>query len=333
MNEPISVSVKPAAGQSYGAFVSLDLHVTDRLSLNGAIRYTYETKSIGRITQRYPNLNLDPSQLLLNLSSPGKANFEQFTPKFGINFQATNDILLYATYSNGFRSGGFNIRPAPVDSDAFDPETVDTFELGLKSTFLDRRVRLNLSAFQSDYKDIQLLAREGTSIFTINGGQGRIRGFEAELDATIVEGFKVNASVGYLDTELTKATTTAVDAGARTGNRLPYAPRWTFTGGAEYGFSVGDSSKLTFRVDASHRSSLFYNVNNTPFDYAKGNVLVNGRVTLRHDNLSLSAFATNLFNKRYFTLTGDNSKSPVTGYVYGAVNEPRRLGIQLGVDF
>lgn len=318
--------------KSYGAFVNLDYALNSRLSVNAALRYTYETKDIHRVTRFYPDANLDVPNSSPEDRQDGDS-WDQFTPKLALNFQATPDLLTYASYSRGFRSGGFNIRPAPDSEDAFNPEVVDAIELGFKSDFFGRTLRVNGALFYNWYKSIQLLARDGSSIYTFNGGEATTKGAELEVTASPVDSLNLNLGVGYLETGLTKLDPRAEAAGLRVGYELSYAPKWTVSAGAEYAIPVSDTADLRVRGDVSYRSSIWHSGFNTPLSYQDGFALVNGKVTYDSGEMQLSVYATNLFDKRYFLLQGDNTGSGATGFAYGVPNEPRRIGVQLGYEF
>jgi len=320
-------------GDSYGAFVNLDVHLAERLTLNAAVRYTSESKDIRRLEQLFADPNLvNPISTTINRQD--KASWHQFTPKVGLNFQVNPDVLFYTTYSQGFRSGGFNVRVAlaPGAGDSFDPETVHAVEVGAKTQLFDKRLRLNVALFNNWYKSIQLLARD-TVIYTINGGSATIRGAELEADARLGERLRANLGVGYLETKLTKLDPRAITAGLRLGNELPYAPKWTVSAGMEYSVPVSDAADLRFRGDLSYRSSIYHSAADRPLDYQKGYVLVNGRIAYDAGGMELAVFGTNLFDKRYFLLQGDNTASPTLGGAYAVPAPPRRFGVQLSYKF
>ncbi|WP_084399138.1 TonB-dependent receptor [Henriciella aquimarina] len=319
-------------GESFGVFVNGDYDLTDRISLNAALRYSYETKDIGRMTTRYTDISLDTPIVTL-MDRQDDDGWGQYTPSVGIDYQLNNNVLLYAKYSQGFKSGGFNIRPAPSDEDTFDPETVDSVEIGAKTELLDNRVRLNVALFDNNYEDIHLLAREGASIFTFNGGSAYTRGAEVELDAQVTRSIRANLGVGYLDTELEEVKPGAALVGIVEGNRLPYAAEWTVSGGIEHTFDLTPDSLIRTRLDGSYRSDVSYSATNSELDRAKGYTIINGRITYERGDLSLSLYATNLFDEEYWALLGNNSTSPVTGYAYGVPGDPRNVGLELGISF
>jgi len=138
------------------------------------------------------------------------ASFDDFSPRVVVDFQANDNVLLYGSYSQGFKSGGFNsfgLTPA------FDSEDVDAFEVGFKSDFADGRARLNASAFTYDYSNLQIRLPVPTGGVDIqNVGAADISGFEVEGSLLLTEGLTVSANVSFLDTEITEGLIPAISS-------------------------------------------------------------------------------------------------------------------------
>jgi iron complex outermembrane receptor protein len=127
--------------------------------------------------------------------------FTAVTPRVGFNVRLADRINLYGSFAEGFKSGGFNGRPSSSLIIPFDPETVETYEVGLKTEFFDRLLRANFSVFQSDYKNQQLLVFTPISgLFeTQNAGDSRIRGFEVDVTANVSSRLALSGTLGHLD--------------------------------------------------------------------------------------------------------------------------------------
>ncbi|MFO0449868.1 MAG: TonB-dependent receptor, partial [Pseudomonadota bacterium] len=183
---------------------SVDFAPAWTLTLGG--RYTKEEKEIvfsppGRCT-------LDFSSCTLAL--PGKRDWSNFSPKVGLNWKAAEDVLAYASWTRGFRSGVFNQRAQRVEFlGPSEPEVVDSYELGLKSTLLERRLRVNAAVFSMKYDDIQKILNEsfdpdGPGPQPPTSGQvvrsaasATIQGVELELNALVSAAFTVDLALGY----------------------------------------------------------------------------------------------------------------------------------------
>ena len=176
--------------------------------------------------------------------------------KLGLDFHVTDDVMLYASASRGFKSGGFKAAIAfnASELDPFDPEELDAYELGVKSTLADGRLRLNAAAYYNDWRDFQAFITENRSginvIVLSNAGDAEVKGFEAEIAFAPVDGLDLTLGANWMDTEITKFNTVpgAVDA---TGNELANAPEWMVNATARYEFPVGGGN--TARVPARGR--------------------------------------------------------------------------------
>ncbi len=130
-------------------------------------------------------------------------DFNVFTPKFGFQFQATDDVMLYTSWSKGFKSGGWTTRLSqPILSGTqaeFKPEFAKTTELGAKSELFDHHLLVNAAVFYTDYTDIQLQVQQGPSPVTQNAGDAKLKGVELETQAVLGNGLSLNFSGGYID--------------------------------------------------------------------------------------------------------------------------------------
>ncbi|MFA7585418.1 MAG: TonB-dependent receptor, partial [Novosphingobium sp.] len=137
--------------ESYAGFLDVNWEVFDRVRLSGGGRYTHDKKAL-------QTSFVDGVNSAVNFNAPRSSkSWSKFTPKVGIDYRPTQDLMVYASWSRGFRSGGFNGRGLTLFSASlpYDPETVDSYEVGIKSELFDRMLTVNLAGFYSDYKDIQ----------------------------------------------------------------------------------------------------------------------------------------------------------------------------------
>ena len=166
------------------------------MTLVGGLRYSYEEKEFERITAVF----------LLQLAH--SKNMDDLSPKFAIEYKATDDVLLYASATKGFKSGGYNLF---ADQTEFDQETIWSYEVGLKSSFMDNRIVANLAAFTYDYEDIQLQTFDantaGASTLIQNAGAASAFGIEASAVIKPTEGLRLDISGAYLDAEIDDWTT------------------------------------------------------------------------------------------------------------------------------
>jgi iron complex outermembrane recepter protein len=213
--------------EAAGAFTQLDFALTDKIGLTAGVRYTDEDKEFeGRqrdlnmlpVKMGFPTaLFPDPNDLTrLYPLGVNKRNFTDTSIRLGAQYSFTEDVLAYTSYSEGFKSGGFTTRllvpevaivngmlvPGPAPD--FDPETANTYEVGLKSQWFNKRLQLNLAAFETRYDDIQVTVQRGISPTFENAGDGKITGAEAEFQAILGTNLQVSGSIGYLDARYTR---------------------------------------------------------------------------------------------------------------------------------
>lgn len=221
--------------ESYAVFGDFNWAFADRWRLSFGGRWSHDNK---KLTNSYA---------LSGLIGSGDASFSKFTPKVGIDFRPNRDTMLYASWSRGYRSGGFSPRAATADtaSTPFQPETVDAYEIGAKLSLFDRRLDLNLAGYVSDYKNMQqnlTLPGGPTGNQTITGnvpGGAIIKGIEFDGSLRITPEFRITASGAYMKSHFRNfvsdgAYGTLIVPFDYSANRLIYAPRFTASINAEY---------------------------------------------------------------------------------------------------
>lgn len=231
-------------------------------------------------------------------------DWDAWTPRFSLAFQAKPELLVYLSASRGFKSGGFNGRPQqrPV-LDPFDPETVWTYEAGWKSQSARNLLTLNGAVFFSDYEDIQFGASlnvDGVPVFvTQNAGSAEILGFEIEASAQPVAGLTLSGAVGYNDNEFTELDP-GVPAQLNEDGVLPKTPEWNLNASLQYAFQAGPLGHVIARADYSWRDDVFNDVQNTPALIQESYGLVNARLLIApSERWEIALFGTNLSDETY----------------------------------
>ncbi|HEU0043129.1 TonB-dependent receptor [Sphingomonas sp.] len=254
-----------------------------------------------------------------------------------MNYKAADDVLLYASYSQGFKQGGFNGRPLANADEVtqYAPEELTTYEAGLKAQWLDRRLTTNIAAFRSTYKDIQLTLNQTPTNFVANAASGEITGVELEMVLRPAAWFTFNAGVGYLD-----AKYTSVGEGLGPTQILPItlrsrfvkAPEWTVTTGLDLTHEFASGGEAAFRADYTMYSRIFQDVANTPIITEPGYGLLNARIsyTLPNKAVSLSVFGTNL-TKSLYLVSGNISGA--FGLAEDSYGRPREFGVSASYRF
>mgnify|MGYP001472107961 CR=1 FL=1 len=339
---------------SLSAFAQAYFQATDRLRLQAGVRFSHEKTSMlastltssaagGVTTFDGTDPAGVPNGLIGNVAPPlGTKSWDNVGWKIGADYKLTDDAMLYGYWARGFKSGGFTGRIGiPQDLGPYDPEKVDTFEVGFKTDFFDRRVRWNVSAFTTSYRGMQLAQIyfigsgaglvQGNTI--LNAAKARIRGFEAELTVAPAEGLLLNASLAHLDAKysqfdylLPSGSTTSL-----AGKRLQNAPKWAATLGGSYEFPLGGELSGRLGVNYSYTSEkLLTSIIDTPRARVQPQHLVNGNFDIKlSERYSIGVWATNLFDNRYINSVFD---APGT---LGLVNyaPPRMFGGSIKAEF
>ena len=261
------------------------------------------------------------------------AKAKQWTPAISADYKITDDILVYASYSKGFKNGGFTQRifPAEQAAPSFRPEFVETYEAGLKTELLDRRLRLNLAAFTSSYKDIQVVVSEGIAPRARNAGTGRIKGFEVEGEAAPTDWLRLGLGAGYLDARYTSIDPLAFPVNLN--SKFAFVPEWTASASFNADVYKGSMGKLTLRGDWSYQSSTFKDAINSPqlFQPAYSVFGASASFTDKSEHFTLTAGATNLTDKRY--VQGGYVDQFVAGTAVASYSRPREWFVKLAYKY
>ncbi|QKS00293.1 TonB-dependent receptor [Sphingomonas sp. CL5.1] len=239
-----------------GFYTQATWHVTPRLGITGGIRYSIDDKRVNTRSAAVLVANLAPIACITAGTTPAidcdkhrADTFSNVSYTVGVDYKLTDDVMFYAKQSRGFRAGGEQLRAAGVVSLPFKPEIVNEQEIGLKSEFLDRRVRLNLSAYHNTLNNAQrsVITSIGGVVQTIvENANARNYGAEAELNAEIARGLVLSGTYSYNDPKYTKylgvaGATTGVDKAAL-GVRFDGLAKNQFTLGADYHTKLASSS-------------------------------------------------------------------------------------------
>jgi iron complex outermembrane receptor protein len=306
-----------------------------RLHLTGGVRYTRETKDY-LFFRTLPDGSNTPIPGLFGLE--GHFTGDSFDYRANVSVDITDDLMIYGQFATGFKGGGTNGQPFfPDQVYPFGPETIDTYEAGLKTELADRRVTVNLAGFYSDYTDIQLQAQTCPPPSTPfpcagpqNVGSAHIKGVEAEVFAQPMEGLTIDGSLAYLDFGYYELRDTP---NITLGMKPPFTPKWSWSVGVQYVIDLGGAGALIPRIDASHRSAIFTDPANGPANLIEKRTLANGRLTWRSPDgdWEVALEGTNLFNKYYYENVIDNVRFVGISFTYPA--PPRRWLISVRRTF
>ncbi|MGZ3256138.1 MAG: TonB-dependent receptor, partial [Croceibacterium sp.] len=319
---------------AWAGFANLGYQFSDLVRLDASLRYDHDRR---KNTTETPDAWLGYINYIASLFGAPQShmgdvrtrNFSDWQPKVTLTITPSKNLTLYGGYSRGFRSGGFNQTGVGVVAasngvvgvnDVFDAETADTFEVGFKSQWLDGMLTLNGSAFttltHNSYFFVYLYANSTQNLG--NMPKERLDGFELEARLAPTKDFAIDASWGQ-----TYSKIKAFPDPAAIGNEAPDISRSTVNVSAQYTPDLGGGFSALLRADYRRIGRTWWDVYNTtvrnPVD------LVDARAGINKDNWSLTAFASNLFNKKY------NAEFSPGGFVFKA--RPRVYGVEASAKF
>jgi iron complex outermembrane receptor protein len=310
---------------SWAAFGEYTWRFTDKTRATAGVRYTRDKRDISGERLGAPIPKDDHV-------------WKEPTYRAVLQHDWSDDTMLYASYTRGFKSGNYNVvspTSAPVD-----PEFIDAYEVGMKSSFLDNRLQLNLAAFYYEYDDLQLTVYQGAASLTLNAASAEILGAEASLAAMVTDDLRVDLGVSVLDTEYTKFPNFALqrprvdedgnpiggnlpaEAADVSGNQLQRTPKLTASAGATYTFDVG-SGDVTTSLRASYTKGFPWEPDGRlrEDDYVVVNLNVGWRS--KSDTWGFGIIGRNIFEEKYAlsrlaTAPNDNMSpaEPATFSVY-----------------
>jgi iron complex outermembrane receptor protein len=353
--------------KTWAAFADFTYKFTDQLSLSLGGRYTSDNRQSRVIRKNLrggpsPELGGTPINGIFNaVSNPtgrqvgnltsdftGEKTFKEFTPRASISFQPNDDNTVYASYSKGFKGGGFDPRglstAAPdvngngvreaaeiFDYFLFDPEKVTSYEIGYKASLFDRRLRLAIAGFYADYKDVQVPGSVGAVIngiptfvgVTTNAGKATFKGIEVETLATLFRGddgsrLTFAGTLGYLDAQYDEFITNVPGTGpvdVADFRRIQNTPKWTLSGTLDFSTPLAGGT-ADINTTLSYRSKTFQFETPSPFLDQPGYALWDANFvwTSRSERWTIGLHGKNILDKQYIT-SGYQflSVNPVTG--------------------
>ena len=319
--------------QSYALFFNTNYALTDQLTLELGGRWVSEEKDAS-------HLQVDSTGIFGSTDFAANRTDDDFSPTVSLSYETQGGSFLYARYAEGFKSAGFNTDfvVAGASNLEVEPEEARSFEVGLKTAFLEDRVRANFAAFTTTYDNLQLSQIVGGGVSLNNAAEAEISGFEADFIAVLGDHWDLNGSIGYLDASYDRFTGCPIpgfDAANGTitstdcsGNTLNLAPEWTAALGVQYSYPVMQGEWIT-RADWNYRSEVFFEPQNTDRLSGGDRSLVNLRTGYSTERYDVFLWANNLLDEEYVNFADDRSGIFVnTTTAYG---EPQTYGITLRI--
>lgn len=323
------------------AFGQVEWDVAENWHLTGGLRYTRERKELDNVSTPW-TANPGPGQIgpiqsgLLFTPSSYAKDFSAVSGKVGIDYRLSDDALLYASVSKGFKSGGFQgtLVFSPANIIPFDEETVLAYEAGAKLTLADGKVQLNAAAFYYDYENLQAQgtiaggAGGATNLFALqNIGDATNIGLELDLQAAPTERLRLAFGVGYLDAKIVDPFIVEV----KQDGRPAQSPKLNVNGRARYTLVETAAANWFVQGDFKYQSSTYFDIYETPFLEEQPYWLWNGSVGVESadEKWRASLWGRNLADEQYRAggFTGGVA-GPIS--LYGA---PRTYGVSFSYNF
>jgi iron complex outermembrane recepter protein len=335
--------------KSFAIFGDFNWAFADKFRLSFGGRYTRDKKSL---SNGFGGV----------LVGQGTGTFSKFTPKVGLDYRPNEDTMIYASWSRGYRSGGFSPRAATAitASVAYQPEVVDSYEVGTKLDLLDRHLQFNLAAFYSKYDGLQQNTTipggpTGNQTITSNAGSATIKGIEADFTARPAEGLRLTGSIGYLKSNFKGFVVGNTLAGVirnfdYSSNDMIYSPNITASLGADYTLQTNFGSVIAnigYRYIAPYDQQISLGALTIPAS-PTGTVIVNGNdPRVRSDrqglldaslsakfNLGGAKAKVTVFGRNLADDRGTTAAFTVAGlWSFASAREPRSFGASLGFEF
>ena len=312
--------------EAWGAYVEANYSISDKWSVIAGLRYNYE--------ERDGTGSFIFDAISLNVPTNQRESWNDLTPRITLQYSPNDNMLLYATYTEAFKSGVINTGST---SPPLDPETVDAFEVGLKGQNASGTLRYSVAAFFYDYQDMQIsFVDETSTVSTVNAAEAENSGIELEVDGSLGNGFAFDFYLTYLNAEYQEFFNGDYANGFAitdlSGNTLPNAPESTAKLGLTWEGAVGGGT-LTVRGEAYYQDDVYFTEWNREDAYQKSYEQINASVDYSwNDQWLLSLWGRNLSDEEVM------SNNIITAPLYdslrvGAVLPPRTYGATVTYQF
>jgi len=329
--------------ESWSVFGQLDFQLSDQLLLTVGGRYIEDDKDFALKDE--VAIFADPNARDFDADSniifrealatyEGSRSDGEWSGKIQLTWTPSDDLLVYGGWNRGIRGGGYNAPIFPLSPPldytdevmSFDPETLDAFEVGFKSTFADGLVRFNGAAYYYDYQDYQAFYIVGIDTITFNTDAESVGG-ELELIASPVDGLDLLAGLSYNDIE--------VDIPGGDTVRSVQSPEWTWNALARYEMDLGGAGSLAFQLDAYYRDTVYFALTNIETVEEDGYTVANASVTWTDCSRrwELKGYINNLTDEEYIVQTFDLSGPDVLGMTEQYFGRPKWWGVSLRYAF
>lgn len=312
---------------NYALFFNSDYKLTNNLTLITGLRADKDKRentsklAITRSVNLGAGLNNAIDNAINNLVGPGNdkddSKLDNILPKLGFNYKLSENINTGFTYTKGYRPGGVSVNPIQGQSQKYDAEFTNNYEISFKSKWLDDKLTANANIFYTKWKDRQLRVSGSSGLaedeYIANAGESELKGLELETVYYVNPKFRLNTSVGYVKTEYKKYNNNGADF---SGNEFAQTPKYT----ANFGTYWENDKNIHLAANITYSGSAYANDENTirikPF------TVVDTKIAYKQKDWEISLYANNLFDKTYYT----SKQKSGTNYRH-IVGAPRIVGV------
>lgn len=311
--------------ESWAVYINASWHLTDRFTLTAGLRYTDEQKDLD--FQQAPFAAIGIADIPPFSSTVSDDNI---SPLLSATYEVLDDISVYGSVSQGFKSAGFNADVVGNSDIEFDAEKVTNYEVGFKSLLFDGRVKFNSAFFFQDYEDLQVQQFIGAVQQVSNAAQAEIWGMEMQIDAKLTEGLDLTFGLGVVDAEFEDFPGANPAGDNFAGRKLQAAPEKNGYLAAQYIRPLSADMEFLIRGEWTYRGEQFFQADNAPFTRQGGYSLFNARAALsfRDGKYEVALFADNISDKVYAT-----NRLGFLGTELGHWGPPRTYGVEVSIGF
>lgn len=328
---------------SYAGYGQATYAIGESTNITLGGRYTSEKRAAVDAFQNVFIPFIPPAGLNIPTDFPDRSiNANRFTYRISLDHRFSPELLMYASYNTGFKSGGFNTGAPGAPS--YNPEKIKAAEIGAKMDLFDRKLRLNLAVFHYDYSDIQVQRVDLFNLLVFNGAKAKVKGIDGDFTAVLSPNFSLTGGFTWLDPKfkdfnvcpisaqgggeflVASGPGTAFPTGC-TGNQIPFAAKFTGSVAANYTAPLGNG-KLLLSGNVYYNSGYSFESDNVLRQPKYAKVGASAKWT-SDSGLSIGAYGRNLTQKRTALFEGSQS----SGNTAVAWADPREYGVTLGFEF
>lgn len=301
---------------------TFDNFLVPNLSIVGGLRIDFENNTMDYLYDKYMGETQIPDTAFKNT-----LEFDELLPKLALNYSINDKVNYYASLTYGYKPGGFNTTIELPEHAHYDPERSRNYEVGIKSSMINDRLKFNICYFYIDIKNQQVTQTvpSGRGSMYSNAGKSHTQGLETELSMVFNESFSVYSNFGYTEAKYDEYIEN--DELVHSGNYMPFIPRYTFSSGFNYSLKLNSQlvNRISLNANYNGVGEHYWNDENTAKQAYYG--LVNSRITMHNRYGSISVFGKNVFNTDYHSYYFE-----AVGNSYVQLGKPRLFGINIRVN-